>query len=64
MAGLEAKFRREFSFKDVELGGGAGMGGAGTGGGGVGEDPYGGGGGAGGGTGGGVWPGGRDYLDF
>jgi len=54
LAGLEAKFKREFSFKDVELGGaggpGMGMGAGGQGG----EDAYGG-------TG---WGGGRDYLDF
>lgn len=51
LSGLEAKFKREFSFKDVEgnLGGVTG---------GVAEDPYGGTGGAGQG-----W-GGRDYLDF
>ncbi|KAG6820289.1 hypothetical protein H0H93_002727 [Arthromyces matolae] len=48
LAGLEGKFKREFSFKDVESGAGLGMPGQG-------EDPYGG-------TGG--WGGGRDYLDF
>ncbi|KAF5379071.1 hypothetical protein D9615_005949 [Tricholomella constricta] len=49
MSSLEAKFKREFSFKDVE---GA-VGGVGAQ-----EDPYGGGGA------GGAWSGGRDYLDF
>jgi hypothetical protein len=45
-----AKFKREFSFKDVDVAGGTGGG----------DDPYGavGTGGAGG------WSGGRDYLDF
>jgi len=52
MSSLEAKFRREFSFKDVE-GTVGGVGGA--------EDPYGT---AGGGGGTGAWGGGRDYLDF
>jgi len=55
MGNLDNKFKREFSFKDVE--GGLGLGGGGIGGGG--EDPYGGGG-----TSGGAWSGGRDYLDF
>ncbi|KAK0458095.1 DNA-directed RNA polymerase [Desarmillaria tabescens] len=50
MSSLEAKFKREFSFKDVE--------GAGPGVGGVPDDPYGAGSGA-----GGTW-GGKDYLDF
>lgn len=54
MASLETKFKREFSFKDVE--GGLGLGGGAIGGG---EDPYGGGS-----TTGGAWSGGRDYLDF
>ncbi|KDQ58438.1 hypothetical protein JAAARDRAFT_34234 [Jaapia argillacea MUCL 33604] len=58
---LEAKFKREFSFKDAESGGG-GMGGMATGAGmGTGDDPYGGGGAGGGAQG---WGGGRDYLDF
>ncbi|KAG5652084.1 hypothetical protein H0H81_006347 [Sphagnurus paluster] len=51
LASLEAKFKREFSFKDVEgaVGGvGSNM---------AHEDPYGG-------AGGGAWSGGRDYLDF
>jgi len=51
MLSLEAKFRQEFSFKDVEGVGGVG----GT------DDPYGT---AGGGGGTGAWGGGRDYLDF
>jgi len=50
MASLEAKFKREFSFKDVE-GAVGGVGAATT------EDPYGAGGAGG-------WTGGRDYLDF
>jgi len=54
MSALEAKFRREFSFKDVE--GTVGGVGAST------DDPYGSGGA---GSGGGAWgTGGRDYLDF
>lgn len=52
MVSLEAKFRREFSFKDAE-GAVGGAGGA--------EDPYGT---ASGGTGAGTWGTGRDYLDF
>lgn len=60
MASLETKFKREFSFKDVE----GTVGGAGAGMGGAGDDPYGGGGTGMGGAGGGAWPGGRDYLDF
>lgn len=52
MSTLEAKFKREFSFKDVVEG----ATGGGTGGG-VHDDPYGG-------AGGGAWPGGKDYLDF
>ncbi|KAF9010141.1 DNA-directed RNA polymerase [Cyathus striatus] len=48
MSSLETKFKREFSFKDAEVGGAT-----------VGvEDPYGGTGGTSG------WPGGRDYMDF
>lgn len=57
MSSLEAKFKREFSFKDVEgtVGGvTAGMNA---------DDPYGGGGSGMGGA-GGAWAGGRDYLDF
>ncbi|GLB42261.1 putative RNA polymerase Rpb3/Rpb11 dimerisation domain [Lyophyllum shimeji] len=50
MASLEAKFKREFSFKDVE-GAVGGVGAAAA------EDPYGAGGAAG-------WTSGRDYLDF
>ncbi|KAJ7269929.1 DNA-directed RNA polymerase [Mycena rebaudengoi] len=61
LSSLESKFKREFSFKDINdpaaPGGAAGLGGAG----GMGmEDPYGGGGGGGGGT----WSGQRDYMDF
>ncbi|TFK41582.1 DNA-directed RNA polymerase [Crucibulum laeve] len=48
LVSLETKFKREFSFKDVE---GA-VGGSGA----ANEDPYGGAGGG--------WAGGRDYLDF
>ncbi|KAJ7686713.1 DNA-directed RNA polymerase [Mycena rosella] len=53
MSALEAKFKREFSFKDGEAHGGttAGMGAMGA------EDPYGAGS-------GGAWSGQRDYLDF
>ena len=51
MSSLEAKFRREFSFKDAE-GVTSGTGG--------GDDPYG----AAGTGGAGGWSGGRDYLDF
>lgn len=54
LATLETKFKREFSYKDVETGGNA-VGGANTGGQ-PGEDPYG--------TGAGAWGRGRDYLDF
>ncbi|KAH9478533.1 DNA-directed RNA polymerase II subunit RPB11 [Psilocybe cubensis] len=53
MSSLETKFKREFSYKDIE----------GTSGGvtaSTGEDPYG----TVGGTGGGAWGRGRDYLDF
>ncbi|KAF8155674.1 DNA-directed RNA polymerase [Crassisporium funariophilum] len=53
MSSLETKFKREFSYKDVE--GTVGVGAAGTGGG---EDPYGTG------AGGSAWARGRDYLDF
>lgn len=55
LANLESKFKREFSFRDVE-GGGAASGAGAT----DPSDPYGQGvqGGAGG------WAGGRDYLDF
>jgi DNA-directed RNA polymerase II subunit RPB11 len=56
MVSLEAKFRREFSFKDAEGTVGGGAGGAGGG-----EDPYGG---TAGGGGAGAWGSGRDYLDF
>ncbi|KAJ6595790.1 DNA-directed RNA polymerase [Mycena vulgaris] len=55
MGALEAKFKREFSFKDGEAHGGVPMGGMGMG---V-EDPYGSGA-----AGGGAWAGQRDYLDF
>lgn len=55
MSSLENKFKREFSFKDVEGTVGAGGAVAGT------DDPYGG---PGMGGTGGAWPGGRDYLDF
>ncbi|KAJ7778160.1 DNA-directed RNA polymerase [Mycena metata] len=56
LSSLEAKFRREFSFKDGETGGGAGGFNAGAGMGGEG-DPYG--------SGGAAWGGAsRDYLDF
>lgn len=54
MGGLEAKFKREFSFKDGEAHGagtGVGMGGIGAN-----EDPYG--------SGAAAWSGQRDYLDF
>jgi DNA-directed RNA polymerase II subunit RPB11 len=56
MSSLETKFKREFSFKDVEGTVGAGGAVAGA------DDPYGGGTGMG--SAGGAWPGGRDYLDF
>lgn len=54
MSSLETKFKREFSYKDVEgtVGGAGAM---------VTEDPYGT---TGGGGGGGAWGRGRDYLDF
>ncbi|KAJ7512700.1 DNA-directed RNA polymerase [Mycena galericulata] len=53
MSALEAKFKREFSFKDGEAhGAGAGVG-MGIG---ANEDPYG--------SGGAAWSGQRDYLDF
>jgi len=58
MSSLETKFKREFSFKDVE---GGSVGGTGVGMTGVGDDPYGSGTGL---NAGGAWPGGRDYLDF
>jgi len=53
MSSLETKFKREFSYKDVEgtVGGAAAA---------PGEDPYG----TNTGTGGGAWGRGRDYLDF
>jgi len=53
MSSLETKFKREFSYKDVEgtVGGAGAM---------VTEDPYG----TTGGSGGGAWGRGRDYLDF
>jgi DNA-directed RNA polymerase II subunit RPB11 len=54
MSSLEAKFKREFSFKDVESGVGAA--GTGAGAGASGEDPYG--------ASGPGWGSGRDYLDF
>ncbi|KAJ7078057.1 DNA-directed RNA polymerase [Mycena epipterygia] len=50
ISSLEAKFKREFSFKDGEAHSGVAMTGMAN------EDPYGGGGGA--------WSGQRDYLDF
>lgn len=53
LSSLETKFKREFSFKDVE-GAASGVGGVGLGT----EDPYGTN------TGTGAWASGRDYLDF
>ncbi|KAJ7634823.1 DNA-directed RNA polymerase [Roridomyces roridus] len=55
ISSLEAKFRREFSFKDTDAGAaGINLGSMGMG---PGEDPYGGAGGA-------TWGAQRDYLDF
>ena len=51
MSNLETKFKREFSYKDVEAGGVTAA---------AGEDPYG----TAGGAGTGAWGRGRDYLDF
>jgi DNA-directed RNA polymerase II subunit RPB11 len=48
IASLETKFKREFSFKDAETGGGGAVG--------TNDDPYN--------TGGGTWSNGKDYLDF
>jgi len=59
MSQLEAKFKREFSFKDVEVGAGAGAPGAGVAAGTI-EDPYG----TGTAPGTSGWNTGRDYLDF
>ncbi|KAF5369091.1 hypothetical protein D9758_003073 [Tetrapyrgos nigripes] len=60
LSSLDQKFKREFSFKEVESSGTTGLGGTTTGGFASGEDPYG----VGSGVGGAAWGSGKDYLDF
>ncbi|KAK7463044.1 DNA-directed RNA polymerase II core subunit [Stygiomarasmius scandens] len=61
LSSLDAKFKREFSFKEVESSGTGGLGAGPTGGFASGDDPYG----VGSGGGGAAWgTAGKDYLDF